>query len=355
MALYPYILAGGSGTRLWPVSDGDRPKQLRNWLGGETLFQRALLLARATSGKTPAVIAGSEHRFVVAEQARKVGLSGCSLILEPAARGTAPAAILAALHALHEANGTDALVLLMPSDHVISDVSDFSASIRTAAETASAGAIVALGIEPTGPETAYGYIKAGAAIGDSGVLAVAQFIEKPDAATAKAHFSSGEYLWNAGIFVFSSRVLLSEAARLMPRTVRACRRALDGCRRDADFIRLDPAAFDACETVSLDRGILEKTTMAGVLPVSFPWADLGSWNAIWRASEQDADGNAVHGEAALLDCEGCLFYGGDRLLAGIGLKDLAVVETDEAVLVLHRGSAERVKTLARSLRRTSKR
>ena len=345
MTVYPYILSGGSGTRLWPLSRRDYPKQLQTLLGENTLLQQALSLGQDATGSAPSVLANEEHRFSVAEQARSLGIQTAAILLEPFGRNTAPAAIMAALHALTQ-DGTDPpLVLLMPSDHRIPDGLAFTAAVSKAVSAAEAGHIVTFGIRPTAPETAYGYIRAAAEEVTDGVRQVERFVEKPDRDTAQQFLDAGDYLWNAGIFVFAAEALLAEAERFLPDTLAACFAAFEGAVDDLDFKRLDAAAFAEAENVSLDYGIMERTERAAVLPADFAWSDLGSWDSVWSELGQDTAGNAAVGDALALDCNGCLFHSSGRLIAGLGLQDLAIVDTPDALLVLDRNRAQDVKAL----------
>ena len=354
MKVLPYILSGGSGTRLWPMSRSDYPKQLQTLLGNRTLLQEALSLAQQATGERPAILANQAHRFSIAEQALELGLSDLEILLEPFGRNTAPAAVIAALHAEQSLTDGDPAVLLMPSDQLIPDGDAFAAAVTTAAEAAAEGAIVTFGVEPHAPETGYGYIQPGGAIGVDGVRSVERFVEKPDAATAEAYLESGDFVWNAGIFVYRASAFLAEAERLIPKTLAACREALAKALRDLDFKRIDPAAFAACEDISIDYAIMEQTAAAAVLLVSFPWSDLGSWDAVWKRGAHDEAGNSTRGDVALLDCSGSLFHGSRRLIAGIGLKDIVVVDADDAILVLDRRKSQDVKQLVARLKRSNK-
>jgi len=346
MTIHPYILSGGSGTRLWPLSRSARPKQLQPFLGERTLLQQALERAHRTSNQPPVVIANQTHRFAIAEQANEIGIEKLEILLEPKGRNTAPAAIIAALHAEQGPDGGDAVVLLMPSDHLISDAAAFAEAAGRAAAAARDDAILTFGIRPDRPETAYGYIKPVAEDASADIRAIDRFVEKPDASTAARFLESGDYFWNSGIFVFAAGTLLREAERHIPETLAACREALSGASVDIDFVRLDEAAFSQCQNISLDHAIMEHTNAASILVPDFPWSDLGSWDAVWQQAERDREGNSLSGDAIAEDCQNCLIQSSEgRLVAGLGLQDLAVIDTKDALLVMDRGRAQDVRRL----------
>ena len=347
MTIQPYILSGGSGTRLWPLSRATRPKQLQPILGEQTLLQRALLRAEHATGEPPVVIANQSHRFAIAEQAAESGVAGVQILLEPEGRNTAPAAIAAALHAQQRATGDDTVLLLMPSDHLIDDHDAFAGAVGKAVDAANRDAIVTFGIKPDRPETAYGYIKPSAMHLHSGCDArgIEHFAEKPDAVTAQEFVESGHYLWNSGVFIFAVRTLLREAQHYIPDTLDACRQALQRAKVDLDFVRLDPA-FSCCEDISLDHAIMEKTDAAYVLEADFAWSDLGSWDAVWQQTVRDAAGNSLLGDAVAEDCQNSLILGSQgRLVAALGLQDVAVIDTPDALLVMSRDRAQDVRQL----------
>ncbi len=287
---------------------------------------------------------------MVAEQLREAGCTPGAILLEPVGRNTAPAIAVAALQAT--AGGQDPLLLVLPSDHVIADAGAFRAAVASATAAAEAGQLVTFGIVPTGPETGYGYIKGAAGQGErtAAVHKVDRFVEKPDAATAQGYVDSGEYFWNSGMFLFKASHYLTELERHQPRMLAACRAAFDGARRDEDFVRLDKEAFAACPSDSIDYAVMEKTADAAVLPISVGWNDVGSWSALWEVADQDGDGNAHHGDVVALDCRDTLAWAGDRLVAMIGLRDVVVVDTDDAVLVAHKDQVQDVKTVVARLK-----
>ncbi len=345
LPILPVILSGGSGTRLWPLSREAYPKQFLPLVGDVTMLQATWNRVAAIAGKAPIVVANQEHRFMAAEQLRECNVTPQALILEPIGRNTAPAIAIAALQAL--ATGEDALLLVLPSDHVVRDDAAFHAAVGQAAIAADAGKLVTFGIVPTAPETGYGYIKAQAGVG---VRAVDRFVEKPDLATAQQYVASGEYYWNSGMFLFKASRYLEELEALQPAILSACRTALDKASRDTDFIRLDADAFAASPNDSIDYAVMEKTADAAVVPLDAGWNDVGSWSALWEVSDKDANGNACHGDVIALDCRNSYAYG-TRLIAMVGLEDVVVVETDDAVFVGHKDRVQDVKEIVGQIKR----
>lgn len=344
--MIPVILSGGSGTRLWPLSRDAFPKQFLALVGHDSMLQATWhRVAPLTSGG-PIVVAGEAHRFMVAEQLREAGCAEAKILLEPVARNTAPAIAAAALEATRD--GADPLLLVLPSDHVIADADAFRAAVRAASAAAEAGALVTFGIVPTGPETGYGYIKA---VAGEGVRAVERFVEKPDAATAAAYVASGDYAWNSGMFLFRASAYLAELERHQPAMLAACREALAQARRDVDFVRLDATTFAVSPSDSIDYAVMEKTAHAAVLAIDVGWNDVGSWAALWQVAEQDGDGNAHHGDVLARDCRDTLAWGDGRLLALLGLRDVVVVDTADAVLVAHKDHVQDVKAIVAELKR----
>ncbi len=350
--IIPVILSGGSGTRLWPLSRESHPKQFLPLLGDRSLLQMTWLRLRGLTGMgAPLVVANEEHRFLVAEQLRQVDAEPAALILEPVGRNTAPAIAVAALRAM--ADGGDPVLLVLPSDHVIADEAGFRAAIQQVLPAAEAGELVTFGIVPTAPETGYGYIKAAAAA-DGGVRRVQRFVEKPDAATAAHYLASGEYFWNSGMFAFRASRYLEELQRTRPQMVAAAREALDKASVDADFLRLDKAAFSASPSDSIDYAVMESTERAAVLPIDVGWNDVGSWSALWSVVEQDGHGNAHRGDVIARDCRNTLAMSDKRLVALIGLDDVVVVDTDDALLVARRDRVQEVKEIVTALKQAKR-
>ncbi len=344
----PIVLSGGSGTRLWPLSRAGYPKQFLPLTDDHSLFQLTLLRLAGLAGSTaPLVVCNDEHRFLVAEQARKVAVELSAILLEPVARNTAPAICLAALKARQ--SGEDPLLLVLPSDHVFTDTPAFQAAVQTAVPAASAGQLVTFGIVPTQPETGYGYIKAGADQGD-GAFAVERFVEKPNLATAEGYLAEGGYFWNSGMFLFRASVYLAELARHSPAMLVACEAAFKAARQDLDFCRVDKAAFEVCPSDSVDYAVMEKTDQALVVPLSAGWNDIGAWPAVWQVAQRDAQGNAGRGDVLLEDCRNSFVHASNRLVCLLGVEDLVVVETADAVMVTHKQRAQDVKKLVDRLK-----
>ena len=344
--IVPVILSGGSGTRLWPLSRETHPKQFQPLVGERSLLQATWQRLEGLPGlAAPIVVANEEHRFMVAEQLRQVGVAPAALLLEPVGRNTAPAIAAAALQA--RAAGGDPVLLVLPSDHVIADPAGFRTAIQAALPAAAEGRLVAFGIVPTGPETGYGYIQA--APGE-GVRPVDRFVEKPDLDTARRYLAAGGYYWNAGMFLLRASAYLDELARHAPAMLEAVQAAFAGARRDADFLRLAREAFAACPSDSIDYAVMEKTDRAAVLPMDVGWSDVGSWSALWAIADQDGDGNAHRGDVLASGCRNTLAWGGRRLLALLGLEDVIVVDTDDALLVAHRERVQEVKDIVARLK-----
>jgi mannose-1-phosphate guanylyltransferase / mannose-6-phosphate isomerase len=347
--LQPVLLSGGSGTRLWPLSREAYPKQFLALAGERTMLQDTWLrVAPLAEGTAPIVVANEEHRFLAAEQLRQVGMEHAAIVLEPVGRNTAPAIAAAALQAT--AQDDDPLLLVLPSDHVVRDVPAFQAAVRAAIPAARDGALVTFGIVPESAETGFGYIQSEAGQpGGERVRRVLRFVEKPDAATAQRYLDAGDHYWNSGMFLFRASRYLAELERFRPDILAAVRAALEDAQRDGDFIRLDKAAFAASPSDSIDYAVMEKTDSAMVLPVDIGWNDVGSWSALWDVSEQDAEGNARHGDVIAIDSHNSYAYA-RRLVALVGVDDLVVVETDDAVLVAHKDKVQQVKEVVARLK-----
>ena len=362
MKIYPVILSGGSGSRLWPLSRALLPKQLLRLVTDKTMLQETALRvyslpARGTGDRAlarievmpPMVVCGNEHRFMVAEQLREIGLAPLGILLEPVGRNTAPAVAVAAQYLL--AFDSEALMLVLPADHVITDVAAFHLAIAEAAALAGAGALATFGIVPTAPETGYGYIRSGEPVGTGGAgYRVARFVEKPDLATAQSFVLSGNYLWNSGMFMFRAERYLGELGLFRPAMLAACEAAVRHSYRDLDFCRLEEKAFAACASDSIDYAVMEQTAHAVVLPAAIGWSDVGSWSALWEVQQRDASGNVVRGDVYLDDVRNCLVRAESRMVAVLGVQDLVVVETDDAVLIAHKGQVQRVRQVVEHLK-----
>ena len=333
--LHPVILSGGSGTRLWPLSRSQHPKQLLPLTGGEeSLLQATARRAAGLDGAAPPlVIANEAHRFVIAEQLREVGVTPSALLLEPAGRNTAPAAALAALRLAEE--DSEAVLALLPADHLIRDGAAFARAMATAREAAAKGWLVAFGIAPDRPETGYGYIKLGTALeAPKGAAQIACFVEKPDRATAETYLACGDFLWNSGIFVARADVLLKELERLQPELLAACRDALDSSRADLDFLRLGEAAFLRMQGISFDHAVMEHCKRAAVVACDIGWSDLGAWPALWEVGDKDGADNVIQGAAIALDSHGNYLRSEQGMIATLGVNNLIIISMKDAVLVI---------------------
>jgi len=341
--IYPVILSGGSGTRLWPLSREHFPKQLLRLSGDGTLLQQTVNRLRGLPGAAePLFVCNEEHRFLVAEQVRQLARAPLDIILEPVGRNTCPAATLAAL-ALARVD-ENALMLLMPADHLLRDVAAFQRAIGTAASLADEGYLVTFGIVPTAPETGYGYIRKGEG------HRVDAFVEKPDAATATRYVESGEYFWNSGMFLMKVGHWLDEMERRCPDILAACRTAYGDGAKDGDFYRVAREAFLACRTDSIDYAVMEKTDRAAMVPLDAGWSDIGAWSSLWQISEHDASGNVLQGDVLAHGTRDSLIVAQHRLVAAVGLDDVIVIETPDAVLVARKDRAQDVKEIVNALK-----
>jgi mannose-1-phosphate guanylyltransferase/mannose-6-phosphate isomerase len=357
--LQPVILSGGSGTRLWPLSREQYPKQLLPLIDDESLLQATVSrLDGFPAIGEPLLVCNEEHRFVVAEQVRQLGRKG-SVLLEPTGRNTAPALTLAALWALRTA---DPVLVVMPADHVILDIDAFQDAVRRAAALAETGMAVTFGITPDCAETGYGYIQRGAPLtGASSAYDLARFVEKPDQKTAQAYLESGDYLWNSGIFVMKASVWRSAIGICRPDILAACEAALAGMKADGDFVRIDKDKFAGCPPDSIDYAVMERITAgvtglpaAAVIPLTAGWSDVGAWDSLWKVIAKDADGNAFRGDVMLHGTTDTLAFSESRLVACVGVHDLIVVETPDAVLVAHKNHTQDVKKIAERLKRETR-
>ena len=344
----PVILAGGTGTRLWPISRTARPKQFLALTGAHSLFQETLLrLAADPRYGAPLVVTNHDYRFLVAEQAQEVGIGLAGIVLEPAARNTAPAIAAAALIVARD--DEDRLVHVLPSDHSITVDAAYCEALDTAERAAREGRLVTFGITPSEPATGFGYIEAGAALA-SGARQVARFVEKPDAARAAEMIAAGSFYWNSGMFVFRAGDFLAEGRRLAPEVFAAAEEAVDKARDDLDFSRLDAASFSGAPSISVDYAIFEKTGLAAVVPAAIAWSDLGSWDAVWKSGERDAQGNLGLGRVTLNALSGSLVISEKHHVVVDGLDDVAVLASEDAVYVGRLSSAQSVGEVVRRLR-----
>ncbi|MAS14925.1 MAG: mannose-1-phosphate guanylyltransferase/mannose-6-phosphate isomerase [Nitratireductor sp.] len=343
----PVIMAGGMGTRLWPVSREHYPKQFCTLVGDTTMLQQTMARLVGLDCAAPLTVCNEEHRFLAAEQLRQAGIEKASILLEPVGRNTAPAITLAALQAT--ATGEDPLLLVMPADHLIQNLSAFREGVAKAETLAREGRLVTFGIVPTSPETGFGYIRRGEKIGETGFV-VSGFEEKPDRITAQAYLKDGGYDWNSGMFMFRASTYLEEMRAHAPAILDACKAAMAGVESDDYFLRPAREAFEACPADSIDYAVMEKTDRAAVVPLDAGWNDIGSWSAIWEAQDKDANGNALIGDVLQVASKNSIVSAQKRLVALVGVEDLVVVETADAVLVARRDAVQNVKEIVGQLK-----
>ena len=358
MLIQPVVLSGGSGTRLWPLSREKYPKQLLPLIGEDSLLQATVRRVEGIAGvqvAAPMIVCNEEYRFVIAEQMRLMGKDG-PILLEPFGRNTAPALTLAALAAMRD--GADPILLVMPADHVIQDTPAFQDVVRQGAALADGGAVVTFGITPDAPETGYGYIQSGAAFDQGSACRIARFVEKPDLATAQGYLDAGSYLWNSGLFMMRASVWLSAIGACRDDILSACRTAWEQGSADGAFLRVGKDAFAQCPADSIDYAVMERiaagelTLPAGVvIPLAAGWSDVGAWDALWKVLAKDSEGNVAQGDVLLHGCRNTLALSAGRLLACIGVQDLVVVETPDAILVSHKDKTQEVKQIVDRLKR----
>ncbi|MBS0286915.1 MAG: mannose-1-phosphate guanylyltransferase/mannose-6-phosphate isomerase [Proteobacteria bacterium] len=347
--LVPVIMAGGSGTRLWPLSREAYPKQFIPLFDNQSLFQQTLArLTHLPDCGMPIVVGNEQHRFLMAEQIRQSLIPSCSMILEPCFKGTAPAVALAAVHALAKYN-QDVTLLVLAADHVMSDVKGFAASVNEAIFASLEGKLVTFGIRPTFAHTGFGYIQQGNALTKNS-FELAKFVEKPDLKTAQKYLESQNYWWNSGMFLFSASQFLQELMLHDEKIFHFAKAAIENAVVDADFIRPDAAYFEACPTDSIDYAVMEKTMNGALVPLQTPWSDVGAFDALTELYPIDANGNVAQGDVTLQKSENCFVHSEQRLVAAVGVKDLIIVETADAVLVLDKHHAQDVKTVVNTLR-----
>ncbi|MBB1507805.1 mannose-1-phosphate guanylyltransferase/mannose-6-phosphate isomerase [Pseudoalteromonas sp. SG41-1] len=344
--ILPIIMAGGSGTRLWPLSRGNYPKQFLVLSGEQTMLQSTLSRLTGLAHSPAMLICNEEHRFIAAEQVRQLGVKHSGIFLEPVGRNTAPAIALAAFKAIEQ--GEDPLLLVLAADHVIENTAAFQSSINKAAELASQDKLVTFGIVGNKPETGYGYIKRGEQF-DTGFV-VDAFVEKPDSKTAEQYIQNGDYYWNSGMFLFKASRYLNELKAFRPDIYNACEKAMQNQNNDLDFIRVDKAAFEICPDESIDYAVMEHTTDAVVVPMDAGWSDVGCFAALWEVSPQDENGNAFTGDVKAVDTKNTLVFSEDKLVATVGVEDLVIINTKDAVLVAHKDKSQHVKMIVQQLK-----
>ncbi len=346
--ILPIILSGGAGTRLWPMSRELYPKQLLPLAGDKTMLQETISrLDGLADIENPLIVCNDAHRFMVAEQIRQLDKQAHAIILEPCGRNTAPAVAIAALYAQNLE--TDPVLLILPADHLIQDISRFHQAVQLGVAEAEQGSLVTFGVVPTQPETGYGYIRADQSA-NSSVYPVAEFVEKPDMETAKSYLASGDYYWNSGMFMFRASRYLEELELYQPEMLAACQNAFTHIVGDLDFQRLDETAFAASPADSIDYAVMEKTDRAVVIPLAAGWNDIGAWSALWDVHPHDRDGNVLIGDVLTESANNCYLHAGHRLLAAVGVEDLVVVETADAILVAQRDQVQNVKAIVTQLK-----
>jgi len=346
--IYPVILSGGAGTRLWPLSRSLYPKQMLSLNSNLSLLQETAKRIAGSRFEVPLFVCNEAHRFVVAEQLRELNLDPDRIVLESVGRNTAPAATIAALLVFEQ--DPDGVLLLLPSDHVVRDEPGFHAALASGFGAAKEGQLVTFGIKPSSAETGYGYIRRGPEFGQNdGCYDVDAFFEKPDQQTATDYLADGRYHWNSGMFMFSAAAVLGEIERLNPDLLEGCRRSVSGAKSDADFLRLDAESFSAIEAISFDYAIMERTDKAVVVPADIGWSDVGSWSALWDIGEQDENGNVVSGDAILTDTRNSLVMTNDKVVGVVGLDDVVIVATDDALIVAAKDKTQDVKKIVETL------
>ena len=345
--LTPVLLSGGVGSRLWPVSRESHPKQFLALVGELTMLQETLRRTSGLEAAAPIVVCNEEHRFVVAEQLRQLDLQPSALILEPKGRNTAPALALAALQAV--TIDPESILLVLPADHLITDVEAFIAAVEKSLPLAGEGRLMTFGVVPTAPETGYGYIKCGPGLADD-LYELERFVEKPDAAVAQGYMESGGYLWNSGMFLLRAQTYLDELGKRAPDILSCCEQAMHVATVDMYFVRPDAQLFERCPSDSIDYAVMEKTDAGAVVSLNCGWSDVGAWSALWEVAERDADGNVFRGDVIMDNCRGSYFRSESRLVAATGVENLVVVETADAILIADRNKVQDVKRIVTALK-----
>lgn len=348
--IYPVILSGGSGTRLWPLSRASYPKQFLKLNSDNSLLQETILRVNSSAHfHLPLIVSNKEHRFIVAEQLRSLHVAALDILLEPVGRNTAPAILAAALHL--SALDPDAVMLVLPSDHVMSNMEPFLENLNEAASIAASGQFVTFGIKATKPETGYGYLHRGELCNNShSIYHLKAFVEKPSLTKAEGFVASGEYSWNAGIFLLSAKQVIHEMSRLYPETVTHCQEALTLAKKDLDFLHLDLQSFSSCINQSIDYALLEKSESLAMLPLDCQWSDIGSWSALWEQSEKDSAGNVLKGDVLVEQVQNSYIQSEGRLVAVLGLEDIIVVATEDATLIAAKDKAQDIKLVTERLK-----
>ncbi|MDO3723213.1 mannose-1-phosphate guanylyltransferase/mannose-6-phosphate isomerase [Marinobacter sp. chi1] len=348
--IHPVIMAGGTGSRLWPMSRQLNPKQFLKLTDGPlSMLQATVARLDGMDAKEPLLICNEEHRFLAAEQMRQAGKEQADIILEPCGRNTAPAIALAALQLVERSSEANPLMLVLAADHLIQDTKAFQDGVKKAIPLAQAGSLVTFGIVPQHPETGYGYIHRGNELAMN-CFTVDSFVEKPDLDTAKAYLTSGDYLWNSGMFLFSAQDYLNELEAHRPDILAACKTAMSGASQDLHFTRVDADAFAQCPSDSVDFAVMEKTDKAAVVSLDAGWSDIGSWSALWDVSEKDEAGNCLSGDVITHDTRNTLVRADSRLVATVGVDNLVIIETKDALLVAHRDRVQDVKNIVEKIR-----
>jgi mannose-1-phosphate guanylyltransferase/mannose-6-phosphate isomerase len=344
-AVVPVVMSGGSGTRMWPKSRQEYPKQFLPLFNETSMLQDTVLRLQGLDAEAPLLICNESHRFLVAEQLLECNVEPQSIVLEPFGRNTAPAIAVAALSQASE----DSILLVLAADHVITNVEEFHRLVRLGEKVCAEGKLVTFGIVPSKPETGYGYIQAGEEV-ESGIHQVEAFVEKPDAATAEQYVGAGNYYWNSGMFMFRAKDFLSELKDRQPKILEQCSAALRDAKSDLDFIRLDAAQFETCPSDSIDYAVMEHTKNGVVIPSDIGWSDVGSWSSLWEVGDKDADGNKFVGDVIAKNSKNNLVHADGRLVTLVGIDDVVVVDTDDAILIASRDQVQDVKSIVNELK-----